>query len=149
MTLAQQMAFSVYRAMVLLFKGISVISISKVSRLKMLVSTLSSPVSWTRHTLVRLSALLPSSFRYGGIELDVGLTFEVGKKGEFLWTVYGEVRGSMTTSNLVEKLKGTFLDIALDRPAPIATNRDSPNDSHSGHPISKGLQFCATIERTP
>lgn len=85
---------------------------------------------------------------FSGIELKVGIFTEKTAKDGFVWTVYGEVDGDVSTSRLLPGLKETLLDISLNRLALIASNHDSPGGSYSGiqYPVVKGIQFCAAID---
>jgi hypothetical protein len=86
-----------------------------------------------------------------GIEVKAALHTEKAEDGEFRWTIYGEVEGDVTTSKLVPDLKGTFLDISLNRLALIVSNHDAPSGSYKGinYPVAKGFQFCASIDSIP
>ncbi|KAK3352468.1 hypothetical protein B0T25DRAFT_631239 [Lasiosphaeria hispida] len=86
-----------------------------------------------------------------GVQLKAALHTEKAQNGEFRWTIYGEVEGDVTTSKIVPDLKGTFLDISLNRLALIASNHDAPLGSYKGinYPVAKGFQFCASIDSIP
>ncbi|KAJ3949664.1 uncharacterized protein N0V96_000788 [Colletotrichum fioriniae] len=86
-----------------------------------------------------------------GVELKAALHTEKTSEGDFRWTIYGEVEGDVTTSNIVPDLKGTFLDISLNRLALIASNHEAPLGSYKGinYPVAKGFQFCAIIDSIP
>ena len=73
------------------------------------------------------------------IEIKVGLYTET-EDGEFYWTVYGELDGDLSTSRLCKELKGSFLDIRLQKLALIASNKDSPDGSYNvfKYPVQKG-----------
>ncbi|KAI1759626.1 hypothetical protein GGR53DRAFT_527038 [Hypoxylon sp. FL1150] len=89
---------------------------------------------------------------FGGIEVKVGLYLEKLKEdGSVGWTIYGDVEGDVCTSRMVPELKGTFLDISLQRLALIASNHEAPSGSYPGlqYPVRKGFQFCAAIEGIP
>lgn len=91
---------------------------------------------------------IAGSVEFCGIQLDVNVITEIDKAGDFFWTVYGEVKGEMSTSALVEELKRTFLDISLNRLALIATKKDTPSGAGGSmvYPVAKGFQFCAMID---
>ncbi|KLO19379.1 hypothetical protein SCHPADRAFT_935442 [Schizopora paradoxa] len=90
------------------------------------------------------------SVAFSGIELDVSVILEKTPE-KLYWTICGEMRGLVTTSKLVGELKDTFLDVSLERMALIATNHDKPGSSCGGlsYPVTKGIQFCALIDRIP
>ncbi|KAI8654332.1 hypothetical protein NCS56_01390200 [Fusarium sp. Ph1] len=86
---------------------------------------------------------------FHGIDACVALFTEKHPKLGWVWTVYGEVSGDLSTSRLVPALKGnSMLDISLKRLAIIASSRDAAAGTLQGVPFSivKGVQLCASID---
>ncbi|KAM6509602.1 hypothetical protein FALCPG4_017253 [Fusarium falciforme] len=86
---------------------------------------------------------------FHGIDARVALFTEKHPKLGWVWTVYGEVSGDLSTSRLVPALKGnSMLDISLNRLAIIASSRDAAAGTLQGVPfnIVKGVQLCASID---
>ncbi|KAJ4178514.1 hypothetical protein NW755_013128 [Fusarium falciforme] len=86
---------------------------------------------------------------FHGIDARVALFTEKHPKLGWVWTVYGEVSGDLSTSRLVPALKGnSMLDITLSRLAIIASSRDAAAGTLQGVPfnIVKGVQLCASID---
>ncbi|RSL63205.1 hypothetical protein CEP54_005276 [Fusarium duplospermum] len=86
---------------------------------------------------------------FHGIDARVALFTEKHPKLGWLWTVYGEVTGDLSTSRLVPALKGnSILDIPLNRLAIIASSHDADAGTLQGVPfnIVKGVQLCANID---
>lgn len=86
---------------------------------------------------------------FHGVDARVALFTEKHPKLGWVWTVYGEVSGDLSTSRLVPALKGnSMLDISLNRLALIASSRDAAAGTLQGVPfnIVKGVQLCASID---
>ncbi|KAM0431435.1 hypothetical protein ACHAPT_005412 [Fusarium lateritium] len=86
---------------------------------------------------------------FNGIDARVALFTEKDAKLGWVWTVYGEVSGDLSTSRLVPALKGnSMLDISLNRLALIASSRNAAAGTLQGVPfnIVKGVQLCASID---
>ncbi|KAL2673647.1 hypothetical protein Neosp_012090 [[Neocosmospora] mangrovei] len=86
---------------------------------------------------------------FHGIDARVALFTEKHPKLGWVWTVYGEVSGDLSTSRLVPELKGnSMLDISLKRLAIIASSRDAAAGTLQGVPfdIVKGVQLCVSID---
>ncbi|KAM6511002.1 hypothetical protein FSOLCH5_011448 [Fusarium solani] len=86
---------------------------------------------------------------FHSIDARVALFTEKHPKLGWVWTVYGEVSGDLSTSRLVPALKGnSMLDVSLKRLAIIASSRDAAAGTLQGVPfnIVKGVQLCASID---
>ncbi|KPM44468.1 hypothetical protein AK830_g2094 [Neonectria ditissima] len=87
---------------------------------------------------------------YHGVDADVTLSTEKDAKLGWVWTVYGDVKGDLSTSRLIPALKGNeMLDISLNRLTIIASSREVPAGTIPDVPyrILRGVQLCAGINR--
>lgn len=87
-------------------------------------------------------------------ELHFEVTVYLNKTGgsNLEYTLYGSYVGDMYLRNIVHGLKGTFLDVSLQRVAVIVSNMDTPvaemNENVFAYPVKKGM-FLAQSTGAP
>lgn len=85
-----------------------------------------------------------------GNHFAAGIYYKKTPEGETEYTLYGVYEGDLHLRSLVPDLKDSFMDIAVEKVALIASNQKDPviegvKDKFP-YKIKKGVQICATIK---